>query len=90
MIRRALKAATIALPIPTSIESDTTVVAAPWDNISFSKSTSEQAVPKVGVLLLNLGGPETGDDVEGMLLLLLLKIEEIVLSVVESLWWVYS
>lgn len=22
--------------------------------------------PKVGVLLLNLGGPETGDDVEGM------------------------
>ena len=23
--------------------------------------------PRVGVLLLNLGGPETGDDVEGML-----------------------
>ena len=25
--------------------------------------------PKVGVLLLNLGGPETGDDVEGKLTL---------------------
>jgi len=26
---------------------------------------SKQQQPKVGVLLLNLGGPETGDDVEG-------------------------
>ena len=25
----------------------------------------EKASPKIGVLLLNLGGPETGDDVEG-------------------------
>lgn len=25
----------------------------------------DEQAPKVGVLLLNLGGPETGDDVEG-------------------------
>jgi hypothetical protein len=30
-----------------------------------SSSESESSSPKVGVLLLNLGGPETGDDVEG-------------------------
>jgi hypothetical protein len=27
---------------------------------------NEPALPKVGVLLLNLGGPERGEDVEGM------------------------
>jgi hypothetical protein len=29
-------------------------------------ATTKVEEPKVGVLLLNLGGPETGDDVEGV------------------------
>lgn len=32
---------------------------------SMSSSFSQDAATKVGILLLNLGGPETGDDVEG-------------------------
>jgi hypothetical protein len=39
-------------------------IALPMDFDESSSSTVDVA-PKVGVLLLNLGGPETGDDVEG-------------------------
>ena len=34
---------------------------------SSSPTTATSTEPKIGVLLLNLGGPETGDDVEGVL-----------------------
>lgn len=34
--------------------------------LELSPAVSEEEEPKVGVLLLNLGGPETGDDVEGV------------------------
>jgi hypothetical protein len=64
----SLNAASIALPIPEN-------TAAPWDDISFrygsgdsSSSSISTTDPKVGVLLLNLGGPETSDDVEGTLI----------------------
>ena len=46
---------------PTKIEAAT---ALPIDT---SVTTSKDEEPKVGVLMLNLGGPETGDDVEGTL-----------------------
>lgn len=47
-------------PFLTSLPAATTV---PMDApVSFS---DEEDSPRVGVLMLNLGGPETGDDVEG-------------------------
>lgn len=39
----------------------------PDSAISISASSTQSRDPKVGVLLLNLGGPETGEDVEGFL-----------------------
>ncbi len=36
----------------------------PWNEATGS-SLADITDPKVGVLLLNLGGPETGEDVEG-------------------------
>ena len=35
-------------------------------DVNTSPAAATASQPKVGVLLLNLGGPETGDDVEGM------------------------
>ena len=61
----AVDAATLSLPVPSG--------SAP-DDSRWSFGTKEQISsladiedPKVGVLLLNLGGPETGEDVEGFL-----------------------
>ena len=48
-------------PFLTSLPAATTV---PMDApVSFA---DEEDPPRVGVLMLNLGGPETGDDVEGV------------------------
>jgi hypothetical protein len=44
----------------TTLEAAT---ALPVENFAATPSEAEES--KVGVLLLNLGGPETGDDVEG-------------------------
>lgn len=41
--------------------------AIPIDAPGDAELVSSEKKPKIGVLLLNLGGPETGDDVEGML-----------------------
>ena len=53
---------------------DTASVLTLDDDVSFRKPAVSSAAtasdlkdPKVGVLLLNLGGPETGEDVEGFL-----------------------
>jgi hypothetical protein len=59
--------------ISTAVVQRTNAVAVPLDfpentnaRITPTNSgTDSSKAPKVGVLLLNLGGPETGDDVEG-------------------------
>lgn len=54
-----------AVSIPTTItESDAIIV--DYNIQQYDKKVIKD--PKVGVFLLNLGGPETGDDVEGMFL----------------------
>jgi hypothetical protein len=67
---KSTKRQTIALPL----------VDFPVDNNVYSSSSSSGATPltspKVGVLLLNLGGPETGDDVEGSFGVIFLLIVE--------------
>jgi hypothetical protein len=66
----------IALPTTagTISTSDSKSIDANWNGHMSSDSTKpplsqqlqlQQKQPNVGVLLLNLGGPETGDDVEG-------------------------
>ena len=41
----------------------------PTFEVNSPPAAASPSQPKVGVLLLNLGGPETGDDVEGLLCL---------------------
>ena len=56
------------LPQRTSFRSDhiRLSVAVPMETPPSSAVVADEPeTPKVGVLLLNLGGPETGDDVEG-------------------------
>ena len=48
----------------------------PKFDVNTSPVAATASQPKVGVLLLNLGGPETGDDVEGMLCSWLEKFSE--------------
>lgn len=59
----------IALPpnAGTVRTSDSKSIDTNWNGYMSSDSTKpqQQKQPNVGVLLLNLGGPETGDDVEG-------------------------
>jgi hypothetical protein len=52
----------------THLEAATTISIDPSDVLAVPQPPVSLASidnPKVGVLLLNLGGPETGDDVEG-------------------------
>lgn len=55
-----LKAATVSASVSVSSTAMPLI-------LSQDSTTPVPAAPKVGVLLLNLGGPETGDDVEGFL-----------------------
>jgi hypothetical protein len=54
-----------AIAIPTTSVTDTYVNG--YSSLVEQQQQQQQQQPNVGVLLLNLGGPETGDDVEGML-----------------------
>ena len=58
----------LSSPFTTHLEAATTISIDPSDVLAVPEPPVSLASidnPKVGVLLLNLGGPETGDDVEG-------------------------
>jgi hypothetical protein len=46
-------------------------------DVAVPQVTAEANDEKIGVLLLNLGGPETGEDVEGSLIVSIRKLSEI-------------
>lgn len=62
-----LNAATGALSLDDSTWSTTSLTGNNNDNNNNDMSLSDIQDPKVGVLLLNLGGPEVSEDVEGFL-----------------------
>jgi hypothetical protein len=61
------KALNIAGTAPWTATKLNAATALPIDTPFVGIDPIELDEPRVGVLLLNLGGPETGDDVEGML-----------------------
>jgi hypothetical protein len=55
-----------AIALPPTSASDSKLMDIVRTSVNgYSSSTKQQQQPNIGVLLLNLGGPETGDDVEG-------------------------
>ena len=52
--------------IPSSYLQAATAITLEPNSGSFPEETSSADSPKVGVLMLNLGGPEKSEDVEGM------------------------
>lgn len=66
---RSHSPSTFISPPLTHLSAATTITIDPSDALDVPAAPpvelSSIDTPKVGVLLLNLGGPETGDDVEG-------------------------
>mmetsp|Transcript_20894 Transcript_20894/g.42184 ORF Transcript_20894/g.42184 Transcript_20894/m.42184 type:complete len:515 (-) Transcript_20894:151-1695(-) len=62
----ARRASKLSAATAMSLDKQNTLPPYPWNEATGS-SLADITDPKVGVLLLNLGGPETGEDVEGFL-----------------------